>query len=157
MPGPPAGAPATPAEPPPAPATTRQFLVDLSDEPAARRSRAGVRAASLLLGVAAAAVLQLGLLVHGGTASLWSRTPLWSAFATAAVVAGLAGVAARLAGSRPWGRPVALGGLGGLAVFWLLVALPSADSDRGFLLTAAVACLAAAVWSSGRGEAATTP
>jgi hypothetical protein len=150
MPGPQSVAPAAPA--PPAAGTTRQFLVDLADEPAPRRPGAGVRAAALLAGVVAAGALELGLLAHGGTASLWSRTPLWSAFATVAVVAGLAGVAARLAGNRPWARAVALTGLGGLAVFWLLVALPSADSDRGFLLTAGLACLAAAVWTSGREE-----
>jgi hypothetical protein len=34
----------------------------------------------------------------------------------------------------------------GLAVFWLLLVLPGADNDRGFLLTAALACLGAALW-----------
>jgi hypothetical protein len=44
-------------------------------------------------------------------------------------------------------RP-ALGGLAGLAVFWLLIALPRVDSDRGFLLTAALGALGVAVWLS---------
>jgi hypothetical protein len=41
---------------------------------------------------------------------------------------------------------LALGGLAGLAVFWVLIALPRVDSDRGFLLTAALGALAVAVW-----------
>jgi hypothetical protein len=41
---------------------------------------------------------------------------------------------------------VAAGGLTGLAAFWVLVVLPRADSDRGFLLTAALAALGAALW-----------
>jgi hypothetical protein len=161
VPGPPFAGPAAPptAEVSAAPDVPRDFPVDLPDEPraarhsrAAGRSGAGIRAAALLLGVVAAVVLELGLLVHGGIASLWTRTPLWSAFATVAVVTGLAGVAARLAGRRPAARSVALAGLGGLAVFWLLVALRSADTDRGFLLTAALGFLAGAVWVAGRGE-----
>jgi hypothetical protein len=34
----------------------------------------------------------------------------------------------------------------GLAVFWLLVVLPVVASDRGFLLTAALGALGAALW-----------
>ena len=41
---------------------------------------------------------------------------------------------------------MAAGGLVGLVVFWLLVVLPVADTDRGFLLTAALAALGAALW-----------
>jgi hypothetical protein len=76
--------------------------------------------------------------------------PLWSAFATAAVVVGL--VAVVLAASKGGrARPgqawrVGAAALAGLAAFWLLVVLPGADSDRGFLLTAALACLGAALW-----------
>jgi hypothetical protein len=33
-----------------------------------------------------------------------------------------------------------------LAAFWLLVVLPGADTDRGFVLTAALGCLGAALW-----------
>lgn len=150
------GPPATPEAPqtveaPAAQETARPFLLDLADEPTARRVPAGTRLAALVLGVVAAAALEFGLFVQDGTASLWSRTPWWSAFATLAVLAGLAGVAGRLAGSRPAARPLAAAGMGGLAVFWLLVALPAADTDRGFLLTAALGCLAVAVWAAGRG------
>ena len=41
---------------------------------------------------------------------------------------------------------IAAGGLVGLAVFWLLVVLPVVASDRGFLLTAALGALGAALW-----------
>ena len=151
VPGPPAAGPAAPPAPE-APGGTREFVVDLTDEPQERRPGTGVRAAALLLGVVAAVVLEAGLLMHGAAAGLWSRTPLWSAFASLAVVAGLAGIAARLAGNRPAARPVTLAGLGGLSLFWLLVALPIADTDRGFVLTAALGCLVGAVWATGRAE-----
>jgi hypothetical protein len=41
---------------------------------------------------------------------------------------------------------IAAAGLVGLAVFWLLVVLPVVASDRGFLLTAALGALGAALW-----------
>jgi len=149
VPGPPVAGPAAPPVDE-VPGGTREFVVDLTDEPRERRPAAGVRATALLLGVVASVVLEIGLLLHGGTTSLWTRTPLWSAFASLAVVAGLAGIAARLAGNRPAARPVALAGSAGLAVFWLLVVLPTADTDRGFVLTAALACLIGAVWTARR-------
>lgn len=150
VPGPPATAPAAPPVPAEVPGGTREFVVDLTDEPRERRPGARVRAAALVLGVVAAGILEIGLLLHGGATSLWSRTPLWSAFASVAVVTGLAGIAARLAGNRPAARPVTLAGLAGLALFWLLVVLPIADTDRGFVLTAALGCLVGGVWAAGR-------
>jgi hypothetical protein len=48
---------------------------------------------------------------------------------------------------------VATAAVCGLAVFWLLVVLPVADSDRGFLLTAALGLLGAGVWLSSRRSA----
>jgi hypothetical protein len=133
----------------------RDPVVDRTDEPQATGSHRGAaRAGVLLLGALAAVALESGLLVDGGTPGLWARVPLWSAFATAAGSAALAGVAARLAGRhRAAATRVAAAGLGGLAVFWLLVALPTADTDRGFLLTAGLAGLAAAVRAAGRGGA----
>lgn len=109
------------------------------------------RLAGPALGGVAVVLLELGLLVHEGGRSLWSRAPLWATFATVAAVVGLVGLAAggrglrRLGGNRSWA--LAAGGLCGLAVFWLLVALPTAATDRGFLLTAALACLGAASWT----------
>ena len=41
---------------------------------------------------------------------------------------------------------IAAAGLVGLAVFWILVVLPVVASDRGFLLTAALGALGAALW-----------
>ena len=87
-----------------------------------------------------------------GGESFWSDIPLWSAFATLAALVAVAGLAASL---LPGGRlrpavaeKLALGGLAGLAVFWVLIALPRVDSDRGFLLTAALGALGVAVWLS---------
>ena len=60
-------------------------------------------------------------------------------------------MAARLRPDAAW--KVAAGGLTGLAVFWVLVVLPRVDSDRGFVLTAALAALGAALWvAPGRGR-----
>jgi hypothetical protein len=79
--------------------------------------------------------------------------PLWSAFATVAGLAALAGLAARITARQQRGATRATtAGLGGLAVFWLLVVLPTADTDRGFLLTAGAAGLAAAVRAAKRGD-----
>ena len=50
----------------------------------------------------------------------------------------------RLRSSAVW--RIAAAGLVGLAVFWLLVVLPVVASDRGFLLTAALGALGAALW-----------
>ena len=52
--------------------------------------------------------------------------------------------ASRLRSSAVW--RIAAGGLVGLAVFWVLVVLPVVASDRGFLLTAALGALGAALW-----------
>jgi hypothetical protein len=132
------------------------FLSGLLEEPRRPRDReARARIAGGVLAVLAVVLLELGLLVHDGGDRLWSRVPLWAGFATVAAVLGLAVLGARLPGGRRFAGhawAVAAGGLAGLAVFWLLVALPSADTDRGFLLTAALACLGAAVrLTAGRG------
>jgi len=145
-----------PAPVPPAPTPPGQDFLPglLDDEPRRRDPRARARVVAGLLAVASLALLELGLLVHEGGVRLWSSVPLWSAFASLAGVLGLAVLAEQGASHR---RPVvrtgtvAAGGLTGLAVFWLLVALPSAGTDRGFLLTAALGCLGGAVWlGSGR-------
>jgi hypothetical protein len=98
-------------------------------------------------------LLELGLLLAFGSRSLWSASPLWSAFATlAALVTLLVFGAGTSTGSRAEEasgilRRAALGGLAGVAVFWLLVVLPDAATNRGFVLTAALACLAAGLWT----------
>jgi hypothetical protein len=95
-------------------------------------------------------LLQLGLTLGFGEASLWSAVQLWSVFATLATLLGALPFAvrflptARLRPDTAW--KIAAGGLTGLAVFWVLVVLPRVDSDRGFVLTAALAALGAALW-----------
>jgi hypothetical protein len=112
--------------------------------PAQRAALAGAGLAVLSL-----VLLQLGLALRFDTDGFWTTVPLWSAFATLATLLGLLPSAGRLLGTRltpgtAW--KVAAGGLTGLAAFWVLVVLPRADSDRGFLLTAALAALGAALW-----------
>jgi hypothetical protein len=110
------------------------------------------RAAVLGVGLAVLALvlLELGLALDFGRQSYWSAVPLWSAFATLCAVLGVVALAAGLpSGSRLRSGAVwriAAAGLVGLAVFWILVVLPVVASDRGFLLTAALGALGAAVW-----------
>ncbi len=154
----------TPPPPPPpvqaAPPTAGPTWPETLESDDADRARVGARAVRLpqdrsaLVAVGLAALslvlLELGLALDFESVSLWDVIPLWSAFATAAVVVGLV---ALLIASTPGGRAraglawrVGAAGLVALAVFWLLVVLPGADSDRGFLLTAALGCLGAALW-----------
>jgi hypothetical protein len=112
------------------------------------------RSALLAAGLALVAVLLLegGLSLRVGAERLWSATPLWSGFATLAAVAAvlaLGGAAFSRVGAGVATR-IAAAGLTGFAVFWLLVVLPRADTDRGFLLTAALGCLGAALWLRSR-------
>jgi hypothetical protein len=114
----------------------------------APRDRAAV--AGMALAALSVVLLVLGLTLQFGAGSMWSTVPLWSSFATVAALVALVGMAAGAlaAGRFPAGVPwrLAAGGLVGVAVFWLLVVLPDADSDRGFVLTAALAALGAALW-----------
>jgi hypothetical protein len=158
----------TPPPPPPAAATAAGPAAQApswpdsleADQPA--RGGTGARAARLpsdrtaLIGIGLAVLtlvlLELGLAAEFGTFSLWSAVPLWSAFASVAALVGLLGVglAVSSGGKSRTGVAWRLGaaGLVGLAVFWLLVVLPVVDSDRGFLLTAALAALGGALWIS---------
>jgi hypothetical protein len=113
------------------------------------------RTALLGLGLAALALVLvlLGVSLRFGGESLWSTIPLWSAFATLCAALGVLAFIPFYPGGRSrtgsaW--RVAAGGLLGLAVFWLLVVLPNADTDRGFVLTAALGCLGAALWTRPR-------
>ena len=100
-------------------------------------------------------LLELGLTMDSPD-SYWEDIPLWSGFATLCGLLGLgAYVAFVAAGDRL--RPgalwrIAAAGLVGLAVFWLLVVLPVVATDRGFVLTAALAALGAALWVGPRGK-----
>ena len=122
---------------------------------ATRPARARDRAATTALGLAVLAlvVLQLGLTLRfGGATRLWNAVPTWSAFATVAalllVVPAVAGMRRTAGGAARTAWQVAAGGAIGLAVFWVLLALPLGASDRGFTLTAALALAGGAVWLS---------
>lgn len=131
---------------PPRPARTPRPA--RSPQERAARIGTGLIALSLLL-------LQLGLGLGFGEAPLWSAVTLWSVFTTLATLLGALPFAGRVvpaARQHPdavW--KAAAGGLTGVAVFWVLVVLPNVDSDRGFVLTAAMAAFGAALWiASGR-------
>jgi hypothetical protein len=102
-------------------------------------------------------LLELGLTLAFGGKSYWDTVPLWSAFASVCGLLGLLAFAAFYpAGNHERSGPawrVAAGGLVGLAVFWLLVVLPVVASDRGFVLTAALAALGGALWIGPRSRA----
>ena len=144
------GLPGAGTPPPPPPGASWPHT--LESDPAAEaartpRDRSALAAGGLVL--VSLVLLQLGLSLEFGTESFWSAVPLWSAFATVCVVLGLAAVAELVPGGRRLGGSgwaIAAAGLAGLAVFWVLVVLPNADSDRGFLLTAALGALGAALW-----------
>jgi hypothetical protein len=128
-------------DPDPAPPATRTG----SGRPADRRALLGLGLAAL-----AVVLLELGLLLRFDSEPLWSTVTLWSAFATASAVLALVAFAAfypagnRLRSGAIW--RIAAAGLVGLSVFWVLVVLPVVASDRGFVLTAALGCLGAALW-----------
>lgn len=118
--------------------------------PSARRPRDPRALLGLGLVTLALVLLEVGLLVEFGARSYWSAVTLWSAFATACALLTLLAFAAFYpAGNRLRPEPawrVAAGGLVGVAAFWLLVVLPEVASDRGFVLTAALAALGGALW-----------
>lgn len=128
-----------------------------ADGPRKRRVRAPrdltLRDRGILLGIGLA-VLSLVLLQFGLTMnspeSYWASIPLWSAFASVCALLGagafVASAAARdrLPSDALW--RIAAAGLVGFAAFWLLVVLPVVATDRGFLLTAALAALAGSLW-----------
>ncbi len=167
-PPPPASAPGPAAEPgPEAPPTTPvdeagpapgwpdSLGSDPAPAPARKRivgKRPADRSVALGLGLAALAVvlLEVGLLLRFGTDPFWSTVTLWSAFATFSALLAMIAFAAfypagnRLRSGAIW--RIAAAGLVGLSVFWVLVVLPVVASDRGFVLTAALGCLGAALW-----------
>jgi len=131
------------SHPPRGPRPPRTPRTARSPRERAVRIGTGLSALSLLL-------LQLGLGLGFGEAPLWSAVTLWSVFATLATLVGALPFAGRVvpaARQHPdaaW--KAAAAGLTGVAVFWVLVVLPYVDSNRGFVLTAALAALGAALW-----------
>lgn len=159
-----APAPAAPMQAISAPAPTWPETLE-SGDPAddrpgklrARRPRDLTALLGIALVVLAVVLLELGLALDFGARSYWSAVTLWSAFATAcALLALLAFAAVSALGDRLGSAPawrVAAAGLVGVAVFWLLVVLPDVGSDRGFVLTAALAALGGALWVGPRRKA----
>jgi hypothetical protein len=157
--GPVDGVPGLSEAPPTTPVSTPgrpDSLAADAARPSARRRIVGTRPAdrraAIGLGLAALAValLETGLLLRFGSESLWSAVTLWSAFASLSGLLALLAFAAfyppgnRLRSGAIW--KIAAAGLVGLSVFWVLVVLPVVASDRGFVLTAALGCLGAALW-----------
>jgi hypothetical protein len=162
------GTHAAPPPPQPAPSTAPQqagsavwpeTLEGDEEAPGRRRKERAPRtrtpqdraaALGVALVVLSMALLQLGLLAGFEGPSYWQTVPLWSAFATVCVALGLlVFIAYYRGGDRQRSGPawkLAAGGLVGLAVFWVLVVLPVVATDRGFVLTAAVAALGGALW-----------
>lgn len=104
------------------------------------------RLTATVLGVLALVVLELGLALSFGLTSLWSAVPTWSAFATVAALVALVPFVPGGGLSRRQAWRVGAAGVGGLALFWVLVVLPLVASDQGFLLTAALGLAGAALW-----------
>lgn len=151
------GTPPVPSQATPAPASVWPETLESHEVTGRSEKRRRIRVRgdrSALLGTGLAVLslvlLELGLALDLGSESSWSTVPLWSAFATLCAVLGLLALAAtwpsdgRLRSSAVW--RLGAGGLVGLAIFWLLVVLPVVASDRGFLLTAALGALGAALW-----------
>jgi len=150
--GPPPPSPGPSTSPGGPPSTPRR-------SPLAAVLQAGRGGTALLaagLGLLALVLLEVGLALHFDTRSLWDVVPTWSAFATVATLLVLVPSVARLAGRALPGQAgwrVAAAGAAALAVFWVLVVLPVAASDRGFWLTAALGAAGAAAWlTPGRTE-----
>lgn len=157
-PAPATGAPAEPAGPTwpesldadPAEQKSKQKSKQKTQQGKAWGRRDPVALVGVGLAVLALLLLEVGLILDFGSESYWSTLTLWSAFATLATLLGVLAFAAfypagNAARSGPAWR-VGAGGLVGLAAFWVLVVLPSVDSDRGFVLTAALAALGGALW-----------
>jgi hypothetical protein len=134
------------------PAASRGGSAGHAAAPGARPDRTALIGVGLA--VLSAVLLQLGL--FHGEPDLWTLTTLWSVFATLMSVLGLVALVLRVpAGSRvPAGTAtrVSAGAVLGIAIFWLLVVLPIVAGDPGFLVTAALLALGAAVWVGPRGS-----
>jgi hypothetical protein len=150
-----ASPPATPVWP-----ETLESRTPEDERPAKARRLRGHRDRTALVGLGLVALslvlLELGLALDFGRESYWSVVPLWSGFATVCVLLGVLAFAAFYpAGNHQRSGPawrVAAGGLVGLSAFWLLVVLPVVDTDRGFVLTAALAALGGALWIGPRSK-----
>ncbi|MGY1832697.1 hypothetical protein ACI8AA_19975 [Geodermatophilus sp. SYSU D01180] len=143
-----------PRVPPPAAAAPQEAPAARPEKPARPRAPRRPRDRAALVGAGLAGLglvlLELGLALRLDGPPLWGQVPAWAAFATVCALLGGAAALSRLVPAlklRPLAAErLALGGAAGLAVFWVLVVLPHADTDRGFLLTAALGAVALAAW-----------
>ncbi|MGY1777464.1 hypothetical protein ACI8AV_16515 [Geodermatophilus sp. SYSU D00804] len=143
-----------PPVPPPAAAGPQGAPAARPGKPARPRAPRRSRDRAALVGAGLAglglALLELGLALRLDGPPLWGQVPAWAAFATVCALLGGAAALSRLVPALRLGplaaERLALGGAAGLAVFWVLVVLPHADTDRGFLLTAALGAVALAAW-----------
>ncbi|MGY1727715.1 hypothetical protein ACI79J_12165 [Geodermatophilus sp. SYSU D01062] len=142
-----------PPVPPPA-AVPQKAPAARPEKPARPRAPRRPRDRAALVGAGLAGLglvlLELGLALRLDGPRLWGQVPAWAAFATVCALLGGVAALSRLVPAlrlRPLtAERLALGGAAGLAVFWVLVVLPHADTDRGFLLTAALGAVALAAW-----------
>jgi hypothetical protein len=112
--------------------------------PAAKAAPLG---ASALLAIGALVLLVLGLSIPEDDVYGW-EVGAWAVFAVACALAvflvPLSGAALNLTPDRAW--RVAAAAAGGLFVFWLLIVVPQITDNTSFLVTAATAAAAGAVW-----------
>ena len=88
-------------------------------------------------------------LSSGGQGSWYSTTTTWSVFATVAAVVQLVPAFAKQSSWSPARRwAIGAAGAGGLAAWWVLIALPGVSSDQGFVATMAVAAAGVGTWLS---------
>ncbi|MGY1733694.1 hypothetical protein ACI798_19475 [Geodermatophilus sp. SYSU D01045] len=143
-----------PPVPPPTAALPQDAPAARPEKPARPRAPRRPRDRAALVGAGLAGLglvlLELGLALRLDGPPLWGQVPAWAAFATVCALLGGVAALSRLVPAlrlRPLtAERLALGGAAGLAVFWVLVVLPHADTDRGFLLTAALGAVALAAW-----------
>ena len=91
--------------------------------------------------------IPVGLLVPERGVKFWDGTEAWSVLA---LLCALIQLAPLLASTFSWSPPqawrIAAVGVGGLALFWVLLVLPGVGRNTSFALTVGTAAAAAALW-----------
>jgi hypothetical protein len=140
--------PATPPPPPPPPpppaAPPAPPAAAAAAAPPAEKKPVDM---SMWLSLAAMGALLACLFVEDGGVKFWDTSEAWSVFAIACGAAQLAPLARQQlswSDDRAW--TVAAIGVGGLALYWLLLVLPGISSNTAFAITAAVGLAAGGLW-----------
>jgi hypothetical protein len=100
-----------------------------------------------VLAACAVLVASLGLALPESGSDEFQRHLAWAIFACVALVVQLAPTVApllKLATDRAW--TIGAVGVGGLVIYWLLLVLPSIESNHGFALTIGTAAAALGLW-----------